>query len=320
MFDVRMRNKQRTFNVISIAALVLAILLAGYLVSRPLWEDDTALAEQLEVLGYCPPGQTWADTESDGTSGTLSDVCTPLTSASGDIIPPIDNTYSLGSSAFRWKGVYLGPGTIFIEDANTGKQVGLTVDAGTLLIDGVEILRIGNIQITPTGLRSLLRSADITLGEPGDTGYLAVATGIRFPDGTTLTSASDLGLIGPRGLPGARGATGATGATGERGATGATGATGPAGVQGPAGPTGERGPTGATGATGATGPQGPIGLTGPTGAPGATGPQGPQGPAGPAGSFDIGGSCSYVDGSTTVTGTLQWKVEGPRAVLECAGS
>ena len=88
MFDVHMRNEQRSFKVISVAALVLAILLAGYLVSRPLWEDDTALAEQLEVLGYCPPGQTWADTESDGTSGTLSDVCTPLTSASGDIIPP----------------------------------------------------------------------------------------------------------------------------------------------------------------------------------------------------------------------------------------
>lgn len=140
-----MRNTQRTFNVISIAALVLAILLAGYLVSRPLWEDDTALAEQLEVLGYCPPGQTWADTESDGTSGTLSDVCTPLTSASGDIIPPIDNTYSLGSSAFRWKGVYLGPGTIFIQDAATGKQVGLTVKDRVLFIDGASTLNIGNI-------------------------------------------------------------------------------------------------------------------------------------------------------------------------------
>ncbi|MFZ9292488.1 MAG: hypothetical protein ACO26C_08145, partial [Ilumatobacteraceae bacterium] len=67
-----------------------------------------------------------------------------------------------------------------------------------------------------------------------------------------------------------------------------------------------------TGATGATGPQGPAGPTG------ATGATGPAGPAGPAGTFDIGGSCSYVDGTTTIDGTLRWKVEGPRAILECS--
>ena len=41
------------------------------------------------------------------------------------------------------------------------------------------------------------------------------------------------------------------------------------------------------------------------------------GPQGPAGMFSIGGSCSYQDGDVTVVGTLRWKVEGPRAVLEC---
>jgi hypothetical protein len=42
-----------------------------------------------------------------------------------------------------------------------------------------------------------------------------------------------------------------------------------------------------------------------------------MGPAGPAGGFTIGGACSYLDGGTTINGTLTWKVEGPRAVLQC---
>lgn len=322
-----MTYTQRTFNIISIVALVLALVLTGYFVSKPIWDSDTSLEAQLKVLGYCPPGQTLNDTDDPS-----EDACVPLTTTLGDLIPSKDDTFTLGSTAFRWKSLQLGPGTIFMQDVQTGRQAALTVEDGVLLVDGAENLRIGNILITPSGLRSVLRSNDITIGETGDTGYLAVSTGIRFPDGTTITSASDLGLVGPRGLPGARGAVGPQGepgASGPRGATGATGAQGPAGSVGPSGPTGATGPSGpagaagaagATGSTGPAGPQGPIGptgITGPTGPAGPQGPAGPMGPAGPAGTFSIGGACSYEDGDTTVTGTLRWKVEGPRAVLEC---
>lgn len=155
-------------------------------------------------------------------------ICTgiiDLTAITGDLIPSIDNAYSLGTAQFRWKGLQLGPGTLYIEDQTTGQQAGLTVDNGTLLIDGADSLRLGNIRLTSTGLKSVLANQDITIGETGDTGYLAVASGIKFVDGTIMTSASSVG----------------------------GGATGP---QGPAGPVG---PAGATGATGATGPQGPAG-------------------------------------------------------------
>lgn len=338
-----MRNAQRTFNAIFIIALLLLIGVGGFAVMRAI-ADDESLAEELRILGYCPPGQTLnaADStegEPDTLDGVTSDVCTPLDGAIGDLVPSADNTFTLGTSVFRWKSLQLGPGTIFIEDVGTGKQVGLTVEDGVLLIDGAETLRIGNIQITPTGLRSILRSQDITIGEPGDSGFLAVSRGIRFPDGTTLTSAEALGIDGATGATGARGSQGATVAAGAPGATGATGAQGPAGpggatgpagatgAQGPAGATGAQGPVGATGATGATGAQGPAGpmgatgATGPQGPEGPTGPMGPMGPAGPqgpAGEFSIGDSCSYDDRGTTIIGTLRWKVEGPRAVLECS--
>jgi hypothetical protein len=130
----------------------------------------------------------------------------------------------LGSPTFRWKGLQLGPGTLFIEDKTTHLQAGITIDNGSLLIDGAENIRLGNILITSSGIRSVLSSQDITIGALGDQGYLKVAHGIKFVDGTILDTAS-----------GATGAIGATGATGPRGLTGLTGATGLTGETGPAG-------------------------------------------------------------------------------------
>jgi hypothetical protein len=144
-----------------------------------------------------------------------------LTSITGDMIPAVDNLYSLGTSSFRWKGLQLGPGTLYIQDTVTGAQAGLTVTDGSLLIDGADSLRIGNVRLTATGLRSVLSDQDITIGALGDTGYLSVATGIKFRDGTVVTSAS--GFVG---------ATGATGATGPIGPIGATGPQGIPGLSG----------------------------------------------------------------------------------------
>jgi hypothetical protein len=106
----------------------------------------------------------------------------------------------------------------------TGAQAGLTVTDGSLLIDGADSLRIGNVRLTATGLRSVLSDQDITIGALGDTGYLSVATGIKFRDGTLVTSAT--------GFVGATGAAGATGPSGAAGAPGPIGATGPQGIPG----------------------------------------------------------------------------------------
>ncbi len=156
-------------------------------------------------------------------------LCTPaidLTAITGDLIPSVDNAYQLGTSQFRWKGLQLGPGTLYIQDQTTGAQAGLTVNDGTLLIDGADSLRIGNIRLTATGLRSMLASQDITIGATGDTGYLAVANGIKFADGTIITSAPSGGVAGPAGPVGPAGAMGATGATGPQGPQGAPGSPG----------------------------------------------------------------------------------------------
>jgi hypothetical protein len=127
---------------------------------------------------------------------------------------------------------------------------------------------------------------------------------IYFQDGTSMSTAGNVGPLGPQGYQGAtgfqgatgvqgagfQGATGLTGFQGATGVTGAQGATGPTGAQGATGVTGVQGATGVTGAQGATGPtgaKGATGVTGPTGAQGATGATGPQGVTGAQGSTGI---------------------------------
>jgi len=129
---------------------------------------------------------------------------------SGDLIPTKDNVFTLGTSENRWKGLQLGPGTLFIEDNQTGKQAGLTVSKGALLINGINSIKIGETQLT--------------------------AAGLLFPDGTvqkTATLVGATGKTGPAGPAGPAGEKGATGMSGgPQGFTGATGATGPSGTSG----------------------------------------------------------------------------------------
>ena len=190
-------------------------------------------------VGECgPEGPAGTQGEKGDTGYTI-----PLTGVDSDIIPVSDDVYSLGSPEKRFADIYIGPSSINMSDTETLESVGLQVTDGTLLLDGIESLRLGNIQITETGITSDTPTADIVIGSPGSTGYLAIMQGIKFPDGSTQRTAQVEGPIGP------------TGAQGPRGASGPQGPVGPSGgEQGPAGPQGE------------TGPQGPTGPTGPAGA------------------------------------------------------
>lgn len=58
-------------------------------------------------------------------------------SFSENLLPALDNTYTLGSPELRWASMHVGEGTIFITDAITGDQVGLTVSDGVFFLDGI---------------------------------------------------------------------------------------------------------------------------------------------------------------------------------------
>jgi hypothetical protein len=199
------------------------------------------------------PGETGAtgpQGASGGGGGTVCQAPINLISLPGDLIPAVDNLYSLGSTSYRWKSLQLGPGTLYIEDQKTGMQAGISVNGGSILLDGTDSLRIGNIRLTKSGIESVLSDQDITIGNLSDRGYALFARGIKFPDGTIQTSAivqgikGDTGEKGDTGLQGIKGDTGAMGPQGLPGAIGLTGASGGSGGQGPQGPQGIQGAPG----------------------------------------------------------------------------
>ena len=64
----------------------------------------------------------------------------------GNVLPTVDNLYNLGTPALRWANLQMGPGTIYMQDqAPPYTQVGISVYNGTLLLDGVQSIRTGNV-------------------------------------------------------------------------------------------------------------------------------------------------------------------------------
>jgi hypothetical protein len=154
------------------------------------------------------PGQAGQD-GTDGAAGAPGSCASvPYTALATDLVPSQDNVFSLGTVGKRWKSLQLGPGTLYLQDVITGIQAGLTVSGGSLLIDGAESISIGNIRLTESGIESVLPSQDIEVGSPGDTGFLKTARGIKFPDGSTQSTATLVGPAGPVGPAGAPGGFG----------------------------------------------------------------------------------------------------------------
>jgi len=63
-----------------------------------------------------------------------------------DILPSVDNTHSLGSSSLRWQDVYVGPGSLYVQDAVTNENVAITVANGLINIDGQPLVANNEVQ------------------------------------------------------------------------------------------------------------------------------------------------------------------------------
>ena len=234
-------------NAFFVLIFLVTFINAGFYFAETL-SGEPVYAKALKVVGFCPAepativGETGlkGDTGAVGETGPAGACQAPMNLAAlaANLVPAKDNAYSLGTTKLRWKDVQVGPGTIYLEDKETGLQVGLTVSSGTLLLDKVENLRLGNIRITKDGIESLIPGQDIRIGNITDRGYLSVANGIKFPDGSIFTTKP------ADGINGSNGANGGGGATGPAGATGANGSAGPQGPQGPQGPAGSGIPEG----------------------------------------------------------------------------
>ncbi len=253
----------KSTNVLSLGAVVIAGVTAGAYFTgfgAPTHQSDCIAENNCAEVGATGEAGATGATGATGAVGAVGvagadgkTIALNSANISGNLVPTIDNAFTIGTSKLRWRNLQLGPGTLFIQDGATGKQAGLTVVNGALLLDGADSLRLGNTRLTTTGIASILSGEDITIGAKGDTGYLSTARGIKFPDGTVQSSAAIATKAGVAGATGAAGATGTTGAIGTAGATGARGLQGIQGIQGIQGLTGLRGATGEAGPQGAEG-------------------------------------------------------------------
>jgi len=107
----------------------------------------------------------------------------------GNLTPGIDNTYYLGSGTRKWKGVYVGPGSIYIQDtANAAINAAITVTNGVLQINGANQLQVGQLKFVDNTIQSTTGNIDIQIGYTGDTGNLVLNRNTVMAAGKTLNT------------------------------------------------------------------------------------------------------------------------------------
>ena len=117
----------------------------------------------------------------DGVGGTAQTVPYLPGAISSSIVPaPTDNSLNLGSPAHRWGDLYIGANSLHFLDHTTLADVSLTVDSGTLYLNGAQNLAVGNLTIVNTTLTSATNNLDINIGATDDTGYFYVRRKAQF--------------------------------------------------------------------------------------------------------------------------------------------
>jgi hypothetical protein len=133
--------------------------------------------------------------DDDGLTDTISssDISFNVVDASGlnvfgtasmqSIIPPITNTYSLGSPTHVWRDVYIGPGSLYID----GQKV-LESDADTIVV-GADTNQNLKLNTTGTGVLQIESAAGIQISSTGAGNVELGSTGtgiVRITDNLAL--------------------------------------------------------------------------------------------------------------------------------------
>jgi len=102
-----------------------------------------------------------------------------------NIIPAVDNGVDIGTPNRRLGNVYMGYRGLYLADQTTDQNINITANSGTLFLNGVQNLRVGNLTIVDTTLTSATNNLDISIGATNDTGFFYVKRKAQF-DNTTF--------------------------------------------------------------------------------------------------------------------------------------
>ena len=101
-------------------------------------------------------------------------------SNAANVVPASDEVYYLGSPTLRWQGVYVGKGGLTMADSTTNVNVPISVNNGTLYLNSVQNIAVGNLVITDTTLTTATPATDIYVGATSDTGNLTIGRTVKI--------------------------------------------------------------------------------------------------------------------------------------------
>jgi hypothetical protein len=127
-------------------------------------------------------------------NGAVQSIAYVPGSLTSNLIPAGDNTINLGNPNHRFADLYLGYMGLFLADTVTDQNINITANAGTLYLDGVQNLALGNLVIEDTTLKSANPSLDISVGDTGDTGFFYVKRKAQIDNITFSSTQAMLGI------------------------------------------------------------------------------------------------------------------------------
>ena len=141
-------------------------------------QDQTTTAQGSKIDFYTTPDDSTVQT-------ITASFTTDRIALTGNLIPTIDNIYSLGNIDNRWIGGYFGNAGIYIEDTTLGTTGSMSLDNGIILFDtNISKLQVGNMWLTSDGIQHITAAiaGDILIGTTAGGNTFIRNAGIKFND------------------------------------------------------------------------------------------------------------------------------------------
>ena len=122
----------------------------------------------------------------DTTDSIISVANASTITYSVDIMPSVDAEYLLGRPGQRWKGIYIGTASVWIQDISLGTDAELTVDNGVLYVNGAFQLQVGQLKFSQNTIESTTGGTDIQIGLTTSTANIVLNRNVVLAAGKSL--------------------------------------------------------------------------------------------------------------------------------------